>query len=94
METNFKKGLFLLTIFFVGFLNVALAEDNQPVLPYVKMHFASAINSKYAFLIMGAEEGEYTLDWGNGKTFKGKLHTKQREYKVIQKDKTLLSMEI
>lgn len=76
METNFKKGLFLLTIFFVGFLNVALAEDNQPVLPYVKMHFASAINSKYAFLIMGAEEGEYTLDWGNAKTFKGKLHTK------------------
>ncbi|ATV28682.1 internalin [Prevotella intermedia] len=75
MEKNVKKMLLLLTIFLVGFLNVAWAQDNQPAEPCVKMHFAGAVNSKYALLIMGAEEGEYTLDWGNGKTYKGKLHT-------------------
>lgn len=74
MEKNVKKTLLLLTTFLVGFLNVAWAQDNQPAEPCVKMHFAGAVNSKYALLIMGAEEGEYTLDWGNGKTYKGKLH--------------------
>lgn len=75
METNLRKRFSLLTIFFVNFLNGVFAEDSQPVVPSVKMHFASAVNSKYALLIMGAEEGDYTLDWGNGKTYKGRLHT-------------------
>ena len=48
---------------------------NAPDKPCIKMHFANKAGSEFALLIMGTEEGEYSLDWGNGNIQKGQLHT-------------------
>lgn len=48
---------------------------NAPDKPCIKMHFANKAGSEFALLIMGTEEGEYSLDWGNGNIQKGELHT-------------------
>lgn len=72
---KYMKQMLLVAIFMLlGSLNVMRAEHNQPNTPCVKMHFAGKIGSKYALLIMGAEEGEYTLNWGDGNSHTGKLN--------------------
>ena len=48
---------------------------NAPDKPCIKMHFANKAGSEFALLIMGTEEGEYSLDWGNDNIQKGELHT-------------------
>ena len=70
MKKYMKRVLLMATCAILGSLNVMRAGHNQPGAPCAKMHFAG----KYALLIMGAEAGEYTLDWGDGKTHKGKLN--------------------
>ena len=74
MKKYMKRVLLMATCAILGSLNVMRAGHNQPGAPCVKMHFAGKTGSKYALLIMGAEAGEYTLDWGDGKTHKGKLN--------------------
>lgn len=74
MKKYMKRVLLMATCAILGSLNVMRAGHNQPGAPRVKMHFAGKTGSKYALLIMGAEAGEYTLDWGDGKTHKGKLN--------------------
>ena len=76
MKKYMKRVLLMATCAILGSLNVMVmrAGHNQPGAPCVKMHFAGKTGSKYALLIMGAEAGEYTLDWGDGKTHKGKLN--------------------
>ena len=70
---KYMKQMLLVAIFMLlGSLNVMRAEHNQPNTPCVKMHFAGKIGSKYALLIMGAEEGEYTLNWGRWQLSQGK----------------------
>ena len=45
----------------------AAAEETNTVKNSLKMHFAGSAGSKFALLVMGTENGEYTLDWGDGK---------------------------
>ncbi|MCI6161044.1 MAG: DUF6383 domain-containing protein [Prevotella sp.] len=75
MEKNIRKMLLVLTFMSVNFLNAAFGQDNPSDRPCVKMRFASGAGSEYAMLVMGAEEGKYTLDWGNGNVSEGDLHT-------------------
>ena len=74
MKKYMKRVLLMATCAILSSLNVMRAGHNQPGAPCVKMHFAGKTGSKYALLIMGAEAGEYTLNWGDGKTHKGKLN--------------------
>lgn len=75
MEKNIRKMLWVLAFMSVSFLNEAFGQGNPTTRPCVKMHFACAAGSEYAILVMGAEEGQYTLDWGNGNVSQGDLHT-------------------
>lgn len=53
----------------------AAAEETNTVKNCLKMHFAGSAGSKFALLVMGTENGEYTLDWGDGKATTGQLAT-------------------
>lgn len=50
----------------------AIAQDATSC---IKMHFSGSVNSDYSLLVMGANEGEYTLSWGDGTTTTGSLLT-------------------
>lgn len=87
------KQMLLVAIFMLlGSLNVMRAEHNQPNTPCVKMHFAGKIGSKYALLIMGAEEESIRLI-GAMETLTQENSTRQpHEYRETSKHKTLLFM--
>ena len=90
---KYMKQMLLVAIFMLlGSLNVMRAEHNQPNTPCVKMHFAGKIGSKYALLIMGAEEESIRLI-GAMATLTRENSTKlPHEYRETSKHKTLLFM--
>lgn len=67
---------------------MAGTEENSPC---VKMHFAGGVGTDYELLIMGTEEGEYSLDWGEGTVTSGQLHVSATRVsgKLVSQDLTI-----